>query len=57
MSRIHSLLGMFGLEVHLVHSLADLDLDRNYALDIERVNEVLEARRQEAMEFLKNNLQ
>ena len=57
LSRIHSLLGMFGLEVHLVHSLADLDLDRDYALDVERVNEVLKARRREAMEFLKNNLQ
>lgn len=56
LSRIHSLLRMFGLEVHLVHSLADLNLDRDYALDVERVNEVLKARRREAMEFLKNNL-
>lgn len=56
LSRIHSLLKIFGLENHLVHSSADLDLDRDYALDAGQVNKVLEARRQEAMEFLKNNL-
>ena len=56
LSRIHSLLRMFGLEEHLVHSVADLNLDRDYAPDAGRVNEVLEARRQEAMAFLKNNL-
>ena len=56
LSRIHSLLRMFGLEEHLVHSVADLNLDRDYAPDAGRVNEVLEARRREAMAFLKNNL-
>lgn len=57
LSRIHSLLGMFGLEAHLVHSVADLDLDKDYAPDAGRVNEVLEARRREAMAFLKNKLE
>lgn len=57
LSRIHSLLRMFGLEAHLVHSVADLDLDRDYAPDAGRVNEVLEARRREAMAFLKNKLE
>ena len=57
LSRIHSLLRMFGLEEHLVHSVADLNLDRNYAPDAGRVNEVLEARRREAMAFLKNKLE
>lgn len=57
LSRIHSLLGMFGLENHLVHSVEDLDLGKDYALDAGRVNEVLEVRRREAMEFLKNKLQ
>ena len=56
LSRIHSLLKMFGLEEHLVHSVADLEPDRDYALDAGRIHEVLDARRQEAMEFLKNNL-
>ena len=57
LSRIHSLLRMFGLEDHLVHSVEDLDLGKDYALDAGRVNEVLEVRRREAMEFLKNKLQ
>ena len=56
LSRIHSLLRMFGLEEHLVHSVADLDLGKDYVLDAGRVNEVLDARRREAMAFLKNNL-
>lgn len=56
LSRIHSLLRMFELEDHLVHSVEDLDLDKNYALDAGRVNEVLDARRREAMEFLEERL-
>ena len=56
LSRIHSLLRMFGLEDHLVHSMTDLDSGKDYALDAGRVNEVLEVRRREAMDFLKNNL-
>ena len=56
LSRIHSLLRMFELENYLVHSVEDLDSGKGYALDAGRVNEVLEVRRREAMEFLKTKL-
>ena len=56
LSRIHSLLKMFGLEKHVVHSLTELDLNRDYGFDVERVSEVLQVRKKEAMEFLQANL-
>lgn len=56
LSRIDSLLKMFGLEGHVVSSLTGLDVSRNYGLDTGRVREVLQARRQVAMEFLRTSL-
>ena len=56
LSRIDSLLKMFGLEEHVVSSLAELDLSRDYGFETGRVQEVLQARRQTAMEFLKISL-
>ena len=56
LSRIESLLKIFGLEEHVVSSLAELDLNRDYGFETGRVQEVLQARRQKAMEFLKISL-
>lgn len=56
LSRIDSLLKMFGLEAHVVSSLTGLDVSRDYGLDTGRVQEVLQARRQTAMEFLRASL-
>lgn len=56
LSRIDSLLKMFGLEEHVVSSLTGLDVSRDYSLDTGRVQEVLQARRQTAMEFLRASL-
>lgn len=56
LSRIYSLLKMLGLEGHVVSSLTGLDVSRNYGLDTGRVREVLQARRQVAMEFLRTSL-
>lgn len=56
LSRIDSLLKMFGLEEHVVSSLTGLDVSRDYDLDTGRVQEVLQARRQTAMEFLRASL-
>lgn len=56
LSRIESLLKMFGLEEHVVSSLAELDLNRDYGFKTGCVQEVLQARRQMAMEFLKISL-
>ena len=56
LSRIDSLLKMFGLEGHVVSSLTGLDVSRDYGLDTGRVQEVLQARRQTAMEFLRASL-
>ncbi len=56
LSRIDSLLKMFGLEEHVVPSLAELDMNRDYGFETGRVQEVLQARRQMAMEFLKISL-
>ena len=56
LSRIDSLLKMFGLEEHVVSSLTGLDVSRDYSLDTGRVQEVLQVRRQTAMEFLRASL-
>ena len=56
LSRIDSLLKMFGMEGHVVSSLTGLDVSRDYGLDTGRVQEVLQARRQTAMEFLRASL-
>ena len=56
LSRIDSLLKMFGLEEHVVSSLTGLDVSWDYDLDTGRVQEVLQARRQTAMEFLRASL-
>ena len=56
LSRIDSLLKMFGMEGHVVSSLTGLDVSRDYGLDTRRVQEVLQARRQTAMEFLRASL-
>ena len=52
LSRIESLLKMFGLKGHAIASIAELDLGRGYDYDKGRVQEVLQTRRQEAMDFL-----
>lgn len=52
LSRIDSLLKLFGLEGHVVSSLTGLDVSRDYGLDTGRVQEVLQAKRLTAMEFL-----
>lgn len=56
LSRIDSLLKMFGLEGHVVSSLTGLDVSRDYGLDTECVQKVLQVRRQTAMEFLRASL-
>ena len=53
LSRIYSLLKMLGLEGHMVHSLAELDLEQDYDWNVAQVNKVLETRRRESMEFLR----
>lgn len=56
LSRIDSLLKLFGLEGHVVSSLTGLDVSRDYGLDTECVQKVLQVRRQTAMEFLRASL-
>lgn len=56
LSRIDSLLKMFGMEGHVVSSLTKLDVSRDYGLDTGRIQEVLQVRRQTAMEFLRASL-
>lgn len=56
LSRIDSLLKMFGLEEHVVSSLTGLEVSRDYGLDTGRVQEVLQTKRQTAMEFLRTSL-
>lgn len=56
LSRIDSLLKMFGLEAHVVSSLTGLDVSWDYGLDTGRIQEVLQVRRQTAMEFLRASL-
>lgn len=56
LSRIDSLLKMFGLEEHAVSSLAELNLNQDYGYDTGCVREVLQARREAAMEFLRISL-
>lgn len=56
LSRIDSLLKMFGLEEHVVSSQTELDVSRDYGLDTECVQKVLQVRRQTAMEFLRASL-
>ena len=53
LSRIYSLLKMLGLEGHMIHSLAELDLEQDYDWNVAQVNKVLETRRRESMEFLR----
>ena len=57
LSRIESLLKMFDLEEHVIASIAELDLRRGDDYDKGRVREVLQTRRQEAMDFLGTMLQ
>lgn len=56
LSRIDSLLKMFALEEHVVHSVEELDLNQDCGFDIGRVQEILQTHRQEAMKFLGTSL-
>ena len=56
LSRIYSLLEMFGLEKHIVYSIEDLDLKQDYEYDAQQVNERLRSARQESILFLQQSL-
>lgn len=57
LSRIESLLKMFDLENHVVHTVAELKAAQDYVLDTRRINEVLQLLRKESMSFLREALQ
>lgn len=57
LSRIESLLKMFGLENHVVHTAADLRPAQDYVFDTERINERLQPLREESMDYLRKALQ
>lgn len=57
LSRLESLLKMFSLENHLVHTVAELKPAQDYAFDTRRVTEVLQPLREESMSFLRKTLQ
>lgn len=56
LSRIESLLKMFGLEHHVVHTVAELKPAQDYAFDAERVNDRLQPFRKDSMTFLREAL-
>lgn len=56
LSRIISLLKMFGLENHVVHTAAELKSARDYAFDAERINDRLQPLREASMTFLREAL-
>ena len=56
LSRIYSLLEMFGLEKHIIHSIEDLDLEQDYGYNVQQVNVRLRSFQQEAFLFLQQSL-
>ena len=56
LSRIYSLLEMFGLEKHIINSIEDLNLKQGYGYDVQQVNERLRSVRQQSLLFLQQSL-
>ena len=56
LSRIDSLLKMFGLEEHVVHAELELDVTRNYAINSQRVEALLLTWRKNSTDFLRERL-
>lgn len=57
LSRIHSLLGLFGLENHIVYKVEDVDLASDYSFDKQQISSSLQAWRKKSLDFLLKNLQ
>lgn len=57
LSRIYSLLGLFGLENHIVYKVEDVDLASDYSFDKQQIFSFLQAWRKKSLDFLLNNLQ
>ena len=56
LSRIDSLLKMFGLEKHVVHSIAEVDLLQDYSFDICKVSDKNQCLREKSEAFLLKEL-
>ncbi len=56
LSRIYSLLEMFGLEKHIITSVEDLDLKQGYGYDAQQVNDRLRSAQRESLLFLQQSL-
>lgn len=52
LARIYSLLEMLHLEEHIVNALSELDLTRSFEYDAQSVHSLLQAKRNESMNFL-----
>ena len=57
LSRIESLLKMFGLEKHIVYGEAELEVSLDYALNRQQLQDRLQTWREESLEFLRNSLE
>lgn len=57
LSRIYSLLGLFGLENHIVYKVEDVDLASDYSFDKQQIFSFLQTWRKKSLDFLLNNLQ
>ena len=57
LSRIESLLKMFGLEKHIVYGEAELDVSLDYALNRQQLQARLQTWREESLGFLRNSLE
>ena len=57
LSRIESLLKMFGLEKHVVYGEAELDVSLDYALNRQQLQDRLQTWREESLGFLRNSLE
>lgn len=56
LSRIYSLLKMFGLENHMVYSLKDFDFTRDYTIDFTKMTLRLKLLSEKSLNFLMRNL-
>lgn len=57
LSRVESLLKMFGLEKHVVYGEAELDVSLDYALNRQQLQDRLQTWREESLGFLRNSLE
>lgn len=57
LSRIESLLKMFGLEKHVVYGEAELDVSLDYTLNRQQLQARLQTWREESLGFLRNSLE